>query len=122
MVCLRWKARHIFHKRGGLFFLHNDACRFALIKGRSASDPMFRMAHACACLYALILSFTWVERVCSYSNSSDLPSRGQHEETCHRWNLQFAGDIAPPAELVATLVDGAPFPKAELQNGDLGMR
>ena len=119
VVCLRWRTRHLIHLRRVLLFLDNEACRFALIKGRSASDPMFRMAHSCACMEASMPAFTWIERVASYSNPADLPSREQWEEACYKWNLQFVGDIVLPSELLTSLVDGVPFPEATVKQGDL---
>ena len=68
---------------------------------------------------ALMPTYTWYERVASYGNPADLPSREKAAEACAKWNLQFAGDIAPPAPLLATLLDGGPFPKAAHHNGDL---
>ena len=50
VVCIRWKVRHLLHKRRLLLFIDNEPFRFALIKGRSPSDPLFRMSHACACM------------------------------------------------------------------------
>ena len=100
-------------------FIDNEAARFSLIKGRSPSDPMFRMAHACSCMDAVMPSYSWYERVASFCNPADLPSRDKAEEACLMWNLQFAGDIALPAQLLVALLDGGPFPKAAFQNGDL---
>ena len=68
---------------------------------------------------ALMPSCNWYERVASYCNPADLPSREKAGEACSTWNLQFAGDIELPAQLLVAFVDGGPFPRAVLQNGDL---
>ena len=73
VVCLRWRTRHLIHLRRVLLFLDNEACRFALIKGRSASDPMFRMAHSCACMEASMPAFTWLPHTAT-------------PQTCHQGN------------------------------------
>ena len=40
-------------------------------------------------------------------------------EACERWSLEYKGDIALPAELLASIVDGIAFPKLQLLEGDL---
>jgi hypothetical protein len=63
--------------------------------------------------------FVWYERIASYCNPADLPSRARIDEACKRWGLTFGGDIALPAELLTALVDGVPFPRLAKVNGDL---
>ena len=53
-----------------------------------------------------------------YSNPADMPSRRRELEACHLWGLSFAGDIALPPELLASIVDGVPFPELLSENGD----
>ena len=118
VLCVRWKLRNLLANRRTILFIDNEPCRFALIKGRSSSDPLFRMSHACACVDAAMPCFIWYERVPSYSNPADLPSRRRELEACHRWSLSFAGDIALPPELLASIVDGVPFPELLSDNGD----
>ena len=119
VVCIRWKMRFLLHKRRSILFIDNEACRFSLIKGRSPSEPMFRMSHAVACMEALLPSFTWYERIASYCNPADLPSRFRSMEACERWSLCYGGDIALPAEMLSGLVDGLSFPAARLESGDI---
>ena len=118
VLCVRWKMRHLLHCRRTILFIDNEPCRFALIKGRSSSDPLFRMSHACACVEAAEPCFIWYERVPSFSNPADLPSRRREQEACRRWSLSFAGDIALPPELLASIVDGVPFPELLFENED----
>ena len=110
-LCVRWHLRDLLHGRRVIAFIDNEPCRFALIKGRSASEPLFRMVHACSCIEAVMPCFPWIERVASKSNPSDLPSRGDSKVACSSFHLFFSGDICLPPELYATIVDGAPFPK-----------
>ena len=111
VLCMHWKVRHLLHKRRLLLFIDNEPCRFVLIKGRSPSDPLFRMSHACACIEASMPCYVWYERIASHSNPADLPSRSRSGEACAKRSLEFVGDIALPSELLAALVDGVPFPK-----------
>ena len=59
------------------------------------------------------------ESLLLYSNPADLPSRRKQMEACERWSLEYKGDIALPAELLASIVDGIAFPKLQLLEGDL---
>ena len=61
----------------------------------------------------------WYERIPSYSNSADLPLRQKAPEACHLWNLQFAGDIVLPPELLTAIVDGVSFPEVARVESDL---
>lgn len=119
VVCIRWQMRGVLHRRRMILFIDNEACRFSLIKGRSPSEPMFRMSHAVACMEAVWPSFAWYERIASACNPADLPSRFKSDEACLRWALQYGGDIALPAELLSALVDGVPFPMVVQSQGDL---
>ena len=68
---------------------------------------------------AAIPCFIWYERIPSYSNSADLPLRQKAPEACHLWNLQFAGDIVLPPELLTAIVDGVSFPEVARVESDL---
>lgn len=92
VLCIRWQARHLLHGRRAILFIDNEPCRYCLIKGRSPSDPLFRMAHACSCLEGAMPCYLWYERIASYCNPADLPSRRKVAEACQRWNLDFGGD------------------------------
>eukprot|EP00435_Cladocopium_sp_Y103_P055901 s883_g18.t1 len=111
VLCVRWKIRDMANRRRLLLFIDNEPCRFALVKGRSPSDPLFRMAHACACIEAVMPCFIWYERIASYCNPADLPSRMRTDEACRRWALENSGDIALPPELLTALADGVSFPR-----------
>ena len=119
VVCVRWEVRHLLHKRRLLLFTGNEPCRFALIKGRSPWDTLFRMSHACTCIEASMPCYAWYERIASHSNPADLPSRSRSGEACAKWALKFRGDIALPSELLAGLVNGVPVQKNMKTNGDL---
>jgi hypothetical protein len=113
VLCIRWQARHLLHGRRAILFIDNEPCRYCLIKGRSPSDPLFRMAHACSCLEGAMPCYLWYERIASYCNPADLPSRRRTAEACQKWNLGFGGDVSLPAELYTSILDGSPFPRVE---------
>ena len=119
VLCIRWHARHLLHGRLAILFIDNEPCRFCLIKGRSPSDPLFRMAHACSCLEGAMPCYLWYERIASYCNPADLPSRRQAEQACRRWNLKLGGDISLPSELYTSIIDGVPFPQLAWDGNDV---
>eukprot|EP00435_Cladocopium_sp_Y103_P015310 s993_g3.t1 len=119
VLCIRWRMRELLWKRRLILFIDNEPCRFALVKGRSPSDPLFRMSHACASIEAARPAFTWYERISSYSNPADLPSRRRGHEACQRWALEWMGDIVLPTALLVALVDGIEFPRIQSDNQDL---
>ena len=49
-------------------------------------------------------AFSWTERVCSYSNPADLPSRNRLKEAMKRYCLDDGGVVKAPADLVNTLI------------------
>ena len=93
VVCVRWKVRYLLYKRRLLLFIDNEPRRISLVKGRSPSDPLFRMSHACACKEASMPCYVWYERIASHSNPADLPSRERAREACDRRCLNFEGGI-----------------------------
>ena len=119
VLCIRWHARHLLHGRRAILFIDNEACRYCLIKGRSPSDPLFRMAHACSCLEGAMPCYLWYERIASYCNPADLPSRRQAEQACRRWNLKLGGYISLPSELYTSIIDGVPFPQLAWDGNDV---
>ena len=66
----------MFHNRGLIAWLDNESARFAASKG-TAQSPSLAMTRLVQQLEVQFPTVLWVERVCSYSNPSDKPSRGQ---------------------------------------------
>ena len=48
--------------------------------------------------------FAWTERVCSFSNPGDLPSRHKLSEAMRRFNVADGGIVDATAELATTIV------------------
>jgi len=62
-------------------------------------------------------TFSWTERVCSFSNPSDLPSRGKLEEALVRYDLNDGGTLDASGELEDLVLDLHKSPyKAALSN------
>ena len=84
--------------RRALFFIDNEAARFAVIKGGTDSPSLATMCRVLATLDQQHGSYNWVERVPSLSNPADAPSRG---------------DAAEPARLFGAVVREWPAREAE---------
>ena len=91
--------------RLGICFIDNEAFRVALIKRSSQSKAVFLLV-ACLSLIDTAVSFgAWIERVPSYSNPADLPSRGQSRELCEMIDAEDRGDISLPPFVLSFLME-----------------
>ena len=76
VVLLRFMLRKTFCNRRVLIFVGNDAARFCLIRGLSRSSTMGSLVEAFDSLDGKDPMLYWIERVASFSNIADGPSRG----------------------------------------------
>ena len=76
VVLLRFMLRKTFCNRRVLIFVDNDAARFCLIRGLSRSSTMGSLVEAFDSLDGKDPMLYWIERVASFSNIADGPSRG----------------------------------------------
>ena len=63
MVALRWEHKLLFHNRRTLWFVDNDAARYALIKGVSPSPTMRILVREFYSYEVEYPSHHWIERV-----------------------------------------------------------
>ena len=99
-LLVRFRYRDLLLNRPCIFFIDNEAARIALLKGASLSISLFRMTHAISVLY---------ERVPSFSNISDLPSRGRAEEAAFSVGGECKGDIGLDASMVTYISSKNPL-------------
>eukprot|EP00439_Symbiodinium_sp_Y106_P026673 s8486_g3.t1 len=76
MVCLRWYLGCALDGRRVLWWVDNESARYGLIKGISDSMTMCDLIQAFAIEDSRAPSYSWYERVPSFSNIADGPSRG----------------------------------------------
>ncbi|CAE6949951.1 unnamed protein product [Symbiodinium sp. CCMP2592] len=76
LVTLRRMLQNSLCNRRVIFWLDNEAARTSAIKGLSKSESMYRLAHYLAVIEAEAPCVAWYERVPSFSNVADPPSRG----------------------------------------------
>ena len=80
MVTVRWSFRDLLKDRRTLWWVDNEAARFSTIKGHSPSVTMSTLVRE---FYRWDIShptFGWIERIPSFSNPADGPSRFAPEE------------------------------------------
>ena len=80
--------------------IDNEAVRACTIKASSPSPTMRALARVIGDLEVSFPSMTWYERVCSFSNPSDLPSRGNVRQALVDYFLEDRGMIQGSDDLV----------------------
>ena len=96
MVSLRWTLRNLLHDRRTIWWVDNEAARFSLIKGQSGSESMNKLVRQYFHPDSDCPTYSWIERVPSFSNPADAPSRSKPE---------LAKEWFPAAELQPLLHD-----------------
>ncbi|CAE7522105.1 unnamed protein product, partial [Symbiodinium necroappetens] len=79
IVAVRWIFRDQFLNRRLVLFVDNEASRFAILKGGSGSRGMNTLIRAFDSLDVMHPCFYWLDRVPSFSNVADGPSRQESD-------------------------------------------
>ncbi|CAE7415281.1 unnamed protein product [Symbiodinium sp. CCMP2592] len=80
VVCLRWALASTLDHRRLIWWIDNESARYGLIKGISDSPSMSSLIQSFAIADSKAPSYSWYERVPSFSNIADGPSRGDSSE------------------------------------------
>lgn len=104
MVALRWSLSHLFLNRRTLWWVDNDAARYALIKGVSPSLVMKQLVRLFYQFEVEAPTYSWIERIPSSSNPADGPSRGSPQETMKLLGISKCETFSHPSELVEKLL------------------
>ena len=105
VVAMRYNLRHMLHRRKVIFFIDNEAARFALIKsvsGRSSMQALASAFHRCDLSYEC---FHWIERVASQSNPADLPTRNDTDVLLRMTGGKYAGKITIDESLLSDVLE-----------------
>ncbi|CAE7224123.1 unnamed protein product [Symbiodinium sp. CCMP2592] len=78
-ISARYLLRHVIRDRLAVMWIDNEASRVALSKGTADSESLRAMARVMQSIEISHPSVLWYERVCSFSNPADMPSRGDAE-------------------------------------------
>ena len=82
MVAIRWHLRELLCDRRVIWWVDNEAARFSAIKCVSPRPTMCTLVREFYAFEVDHPSFGWVERVPSFSNIADGPSRFAADEAC----------------------------------------
>ena len=104
LVMLKWSRRDHLLNRRVIEWIDNESARISSIKANSHSPTMRALSRVLADLDLRYPAFSWTERVCSYSNPADLPSRNRLKEAMKKYCLEDGGVVKAPADLVNALL------------------
>ena len=105
MVVLRWSFSRQLTNRRTLWWVDNDAARFALIKGISPSLTMKQLVRLFYHFEVENPTFSWIERIPSASNPADGPLRNSPQETLDLLGVSKCEVLEHPTELVERLLE-----------------
>ena len=119
LVSIKWQFRLWLENRRVICWIDNEAARICSIKANSPSPTMRALTRALADMDVIWPAFSWVERVCSYSNPGDLPSRGRLDEAMRRFRLKDGGVVTAPPSICRWIIQlhQRPFAPALLSRG-----
>ena len=104
LICVRFKYATRLHNRVGISWIDNESARYACIKGTSLSQSMLVMCRVLQQIEAELPSSVLYERVSSYSNPGDLPSRSQNERASKLFSANAESKWVPPSALVDAVI------------------
>ena len=98
----------LIRQRRVIFFVDNEAARYAMIHGSSPSVSLLKLTQAFHSCSIADSSIAWLERVPSPSNIADLPSRGRIQDAANLVNgkiVNLDSEAKNLAELVSNFDD-----------------
>ena len=104
MVCIRWSLKSLLHNRRAIGWVDNEAARFAIIKGQNGSDVMNHLVREYFKVDSGFPSYGWVERVPSFSNPADAPSRFEPEAVKNLFDGAEVLEFRQPSDLLSNLM------------------
>ena len=99
VVCAFWDLQERMLDRRVLLFIDNESCRFALIKRASRSSAVLDMLKVIGELEAGAKAFVWFERVASFTNPADWPSRLDSASLPGELGVKDGGRLDLPEEV-----------------------
>ena len=103
-LAARYEYRQEMENVSVIAWLDNEAARFAASKGSAVSPSLMAMARMVQALEVKRPSVVWVERVSSFSNPADKPSRKQCAEAAQEFEaMHVKSPINLPEEIVSAI-------------------
>eukprot|EP00435_Cladocopium_sp_Y103_P043481 s1078_g12.t1 len=103
MVVVRWMFKDRLKDRRAVWWVDNEAARFSTIKGLSPSWTMRVLVREFYSFEVSSPSFSWIERVPSFSNPADGASRDSPGEVMKLLGINACLDFDHPEELLHLL-------------------
>jgi len=104
LLVMSWQFRHDLCGRRVIAWIDNEAARACAIKANSASSTMKVMSRILADIEVQFPNMSWYERVCSFANPSDLPSRGKFHEAAVEYGISNGGSLEADRQLVDEVI------------------
>ena len=117
LLAARFSYKDLLLHRRCICWIDNEAVRFAAIKSSSASPTMRSMARQLCELEIGYPSFVWFERVPSFSNPADMPSRLKVREACQLMNLDEVDPLLISEIFAQSLINLRDDPYSSLTRG-----
>ena len=105
LLAVRIHLQNMLHGRKTIFWIDNDSARATVIKGSSKSAAMFELALILAEVDNTSPTMAWIERVPSFSNVADWPSRQEGEKALALVNASAVEAFPLEASLIARLLE-----------------
>lgn len=104
LLTMVWHFRREFSGRRLICWIDNEAARACAIKANSAAPTMKVMSRILADIEMHYPNMSWYERVCSFSNPADLPSRGKLYQAAVEYGLSNGGVLEADEQLVGEII------------------
>ena len=110
-LAVRFSCGKALLNKLGIAWIDNEAARFVAIKGSSSSHSLQAMSRVLQQIELEMPSSIWMERVSSFSNPSDMPSRNSVNEAAHLLRASSDGVLRVPKCLISaiTLIHQEPY-------------
>ena len=101
----RYHYQAILLDQSAIAFIDNEAARFSISKGTATSPSPMAMARMLQMWETKAPTLMWVERVASFSNPADGPSRKKVLETASELGAMPIADLMKlPADIVKQVI------------------
>ena len=102
-LAVRYSCSSALLNKLGIAWIDNEAARFVAIKGSSSSYSLQSMSRVLQQVELEMPSSVWMERVSSYSNPSDMPSRNLVNEAALLFKAATKGVLRVPECLISAI-------------------
>lgn len=117
LIAARYHYKDLLLNRRCICWIDNEAARFAAIKSASPSSTMRSMTRQLCEIEIHFPSFIWFERVPSFSNPADMPSRLKVREACQLMHLDEVEPLLISDSFAQSIINLKDEPYSSLTRG-----